>query len=287
MKWVVWTVVGFVVLLFVGMVVGGLALQTRAIENRNAYAPYSYSSSTYYGPRTGPEWDKFTEAERKGPDGYADMQALMLSNDSDVATEAAMYLSQKREPEAFQLFFEQIPKIATPVKDRLRSAWYNREVVVAAAKAIKEKGETTKEGAMTFLNLCYMRDSSGSDEAFAIVASAIPDYSGADADKLAYTVGLFRPRSHQPLIDLLDHSESRVRKTAVAALGKMEATDALAEVQKLKSDSSASVRSAALTAESSINAAISYSVSTSMGNGNENVAMQSERASAKKRLGMP
>ena len=67
----------------------------------------------------------------------------------------------------------------------------------------------------------------------------------------------------------------------------MEATDALAEVQKLKSDSSASVRSAALTAESSINAAISYSVSTSMGNGNENVAMQSERASAKKRLGMP
>jgi HEAT repeat protein len=215
------------------------------------------------------------------------MQALMLSSDSDVATEAAMYLAQRHDSKAFELFFEQIPKIAVPVKDRLRSAWYNNDVVVAAAKAIKEKGETTKEGAMTFLNLCYMRDSTGSDEAFVIVASAIPDYSGADADKLAYTVGLFRPQSHQPLIDLLDHSESRVRKTAVTALGKMEATDALSEVKKLKSDSSASVRSAALTAESSINAAIAYSSVSPSGYGNENVAMQSERASAKKRLGMP
>jgi HEAT repeat protein len=91
------------------------------------------------------------------------------------------------------------------------------------------------------------------------------------------------------LVALLGHSEARVRKTAVTALGKMEATEALASVQKLKSDPAASVRTAAATAESSLNAAAIRVASYSAPRPPDarDYAMDNARTNARKRLGMP
>jgi hypothetical protein len=150
----------------------------------NSYMP----PPSYGGYRgSGPEWDKLAEAERKGISGYLEVQALMASSDTQVAEQACMYLVRKDTDETFALLFEKLPSVDQAVKDSLRSASYRYTVVAAAAEAVKARDEKTKEGAITFLNLCYMRDYGGAndrDAAFKTIVSAIPDYTGADADKL-------------------------------------------------------------------------------------------------------
>jgi hypothetical protein len=286
MKWVVPVVVGLVLVLFVGFALVGLAVQGSSLTEE-PYVAYPYST-TYSG--TGPEWDKLREAEKKGEEGYADIQALMLSSDTSVALQAAIRLTTKDDAAA-NLFFEQIPNIDPTVKEGLRSSWYEPDLVVQAARAVKDKDPKTKDGAMTFINLCYMRDTYGSsqpDEAFKILVSAIPNAKGTEADKLSYTIGLFRPQSQEPLIALLSHESARVRETAVAALGKMESQESLSQISALKSDPSADVRAAAANAESNINASVAMYSSSSYGSVDPgSLAVDSERAGARKRLCMP
>src|SRR5690349_20647884 len=120
MKWLVPAIAGFILVVFLAIAFLGLAVQTSSISRAISSPTYPYYSA-HAG--TGPEWDKFREADKKGANGYADMQALMLSSDAAVATEACNTLTRLPNEAALDLFFEQLPKVDAAVKNNLRSGW--------------------------------------------------------------------------------------------------------------------------------------------------------------------
>lgn len=291
MRWVVPAVIGFFILAFLGFFVLATGFEERASLERAAY------STTYAAPYSvpvgaGPEWDKFRRAADKGPVGHKDLQALMLSTDDGVAISAGAQLLNRTGPGTADLFFEQLPKVSTPVKESVRGAYFDPSVFATAAQRVKERDPESKEGAMMFLKLSYMRDGYGPEHrAFETLVSAIPEYGGAEADELAYTISLFRPKNGQPLVDMLEHEKPRARQTAAVALGKMGREDALSELKKLRSDPNSAVRKAALKAEKNIEAATLAAAAarrrSAAASVRGTIQTAQARENAKNRLGMP
>jgi hypothetical protein len=291
MKWIVLAVVVVVLLGIAGAFLVALEVQNRA------YDPYS---STYYSGGsypsaigTGPEWDKYREAQAKGVTGYAEMQALMASTEDEVAMFASHTLADSGSEEAYGLLYEKLPGVSTYVKDTFRTGSFTDSVYRHAAKTVLEGPDTQRDGALLFLKLPYSGlslDQALRDEVFGTLVEALPTAEGQFASDLAFAIGLYQPTSAQPLVDLLSHTDPVVRKTAVTALGKLERKDAVAEVQGLKSDPSADVRTAAATAESTIQSAIAYTPPTYASYGapeEETEAQKAARKTARERLGMP
>ena len=294
MKWIVLAVVVVVLLGIAGAFLVALEVQSQA------YDPYDPYSSTYYpggsypnATGTGPEWDKYRDAQTKGVTGYADMQALMASTEDEVAMFASHTLADSGSEEAFGLLYEKFPGVSQYVKDTFRTGSFTDAVYKHAAKTVLEGPATQRDGALLFLKLPYSGLSLNAtlrDEVFVTLVQAVPAAEGQFASDLAFAIGLYQPTSAQPLVDLLAHKDPEVRKTAVTALGKLERKDALADVQLLKSDSNTDVRTAAATAESTIQSAVPYTPPTYASYGapeQETEAQKAARKSARERLGMP
>jgi hypothetical protein len=287
MRWVLPAVFVLVVLAFVGFYVLATGFEERAAREREAYAA-SYSGPYAAPTGVGPEWDKLRDATKQGRAGYKDLQALMASKDHAVAFAAITELTRAPGGEATDLFFEGLPNVVTQTKDDVRSAWYDWRVFDRAADRVKERHPATKKGAMLFLKLSYMRDGyNPQHHAFETLVSAIPDYDGAEADELAYTISLFHPADWKPLVDMLGHESPQVRRTALAAIGKTNAYGALGEVARLKSDADSGVRKAAARAEKNLKAGLSARTIRARSVGTAPLSNEQERKKAKNRLGMP
>lgn len=284
LRWVVPVVFGFFLIAFLAFFVLAKGFQ-RSAEIRAAEQNMSYYSGM------GPGYEKIAAAEAKGPDGYADLQALMLDSDVGVAFYAVNTLLRQGDSVAIDRFLEQLPKVTTQVKESVRSGYFDQRVFTRAADRVKERDPKTMQGAMLFLKLSYMRDTFPNFEnskVFETLVSAIPDYDGAEAEELAYTISLFRPNHIQPLTEMLKHKKARARLTAVVALGKGYFYDALDEVKSLKSDPNSGVRNAAVRAAKTIEAARSAAMARSATNAPGEVATGVQlREKARNRLGMP
>ena len=294
MKWIVLAVVVVVLLGIAGAFFVALQVQSLAYEQYDTYPSTYYSGSGYPNVTgTGPEWDKYRQAKANGANGYADMQALMASTEDEVAEFASHTLADSGSEEAFGLLFEKLPSVSSYVKGSFRTGSFNSSIYVHAAKTVLEGPDTERDGALLFLKLPYSGQSLNPvlrDEVFNTLVQAVPGAEGQFASDLAFAIGLYRPTSAQPLVDLLAHKDAQVRKTAVTALGKLGRKDALADVQKLKSDSNSGVRTAATTAESTIQSAVAYSAPTYSAYGGpeqESEAQKAARKGARERLGMP
>ncbi len=285
LRWVVPVVFGFFLIAFLAFFVLATGFQ-RSAEIRAAQQNMSYYSGM------GPGYEKIAAAEAKGPDGYADLQALMLDTDVGVAFQAANVLLRNGVFPAVDKFFEQLPKVTTQVKESVRMGGFDQRAFARAADRVKERDPKTMQGAMLFLKLSYMRDGYGyENQAFDTLVTAIPDYDGAEADELAYTISLFQPKSVQPLIDMLGHEKARARLTAAIALGKMERAEALDGVTKLKSDPDPAVRAAAARAKKRIEGLIAYMAARPpmpvMSRDGRSIVDPLEERKARNRLGMP
>jgi hypothetical protein len=216
----------------------------------------------------------------------------MLSTDHAAAYAAGSHLLSLSGTAAPDLFFEQLPKVSSAVKDSVRNSYQNSRAFAMAAERVKNRDPKTMEGAMLFIKLSYMRDSFGPEHrAFETLVSAIPDYEGAEADELAYTISLFRPTDAKPLVDMLEHEKPRARQTAAVALGKMGREDALDELKELRFDPDSTVRKAALKAEKNIEAATLAAAAArrrlAVASVKGSVQTTQAREKAKNRLGMP
>lgn len=294
MKWIVLAVVVVVLLGIAGAFYVALQVQSRAYDPYDPYASTYYPGGSYPGATgTGPEWDKYRDAQAKGVAGYADMQALMASTEDEVAMFASHSLADSGSEEAFGLLYEKLPSVSAHVKNSFRTGSFTGPVYKHAAKTVLEGPDTEKDGALLFLKLPYSAMSLNQtlrDEVFGTLVQAVPGADGQFASDLAFAIGLYEPTSAQPLVDLLAHKDAQVRETAVTALGKLERHDALAEVQKLKSDSNSDVRTAAATAEGTIQSAVAYTPRTYSAYGGpeqESEAQKAARKGARERLGMP
>ena len=294
MKWIVLAVVVVVLLGIAGAFYVALQVQSRAYDPYDSYGSSYYSGSSYPSVTgTGPEWDKYREAKAKGVTGFADMQALMASTEDEVAMFASHTLADSGSEEAFGLLYEKLPIVSPHVKNSFRTGYFTDPVYNHAATTVLDGPDAQRDGALLFLKLPYSAMSLSPtlrDEVFETLVQAVPGAEGQFASDLAFAIGLYRPTSAQPLVDLLAHKDAQVRKTAVTALGKLERKDALADVQRLKSDPAASVRTAATTAESTIQSAVAYTAPTYSSYGGpeqESEAQKAARKSARERLGMP
>lgn len=267
-------------LLFFGFSVAAIYMLANAQTRHSSYvgavpAPYSI-------------YPQVSDAVMKGPDGWPELQALMLDSDDSLAFDAAYALASAGNTKAFELFFEQLPKVTATVKHSVRHAYYDGSVVQVASTEVRDRDPKTAEGAMLFLKLAYMRDSYAEGQAaFKTLVAAIPDYDGAKADELAYTISLFNPGSLQPLYDMLDHEEPRARLTAVTALGKMGREESEPFVAKLAADPNSDVRAAATRSVANIKAAVSArakAAAAAVTYGND---PRQPDQKAKNRLGMP
>lgn len=286
MKWVLVAVVSVFLLLFGGLYLVGMTMF------RNSSQAYASASSSGYAYGSGPEWDKLRKAESQGPAGFVDLQALMLSSDPQVANSACQILLEAKQDAAYDLFFEQLPKIGQPTKDTIRYGSFQSSSYAAAATRVKDRDKKTKEGARFFLNLSYGRDAYGvGDAPFNTLVQALPGATEKEAGDLAYTLSLFRPSSAKPLVALLTDKSPLVRKTAATVLGKMGRQDALADVSKLKSDPDPAVRKAAALAETSISSAIATASAAPTGTTGltpeERTKQSATAKNSRKRLGMP
>lgn len=246
MKWLAPAVVAFVVLAFGGFYL--LANQFQARANQQ-YVQFGYGSPSSVSDR------RVVEAQRKGQAGWPDLQALMLDKDDNVAFQAAHALANDPRPGATDLFFSQLPKTTTFVRESCRSSWFDSGVFQRAAEQIKARDPETMEGAMLLLKLSYVVTYMRNPTAYNTLVSAIPDFEGAEADDLAYTVSRFEAEDPKPLIAMLDHASPRARTTALNVLAKRGVAEALTKVQALKSDPDPAVREAARRAEASSKAA--------------------------------
>ncbi len=296
MKWVVPVVLGFFLLAFLGFFVLARGISSRANEQYGSYVG-SAPSSVYGGPvpyGTGPEWDKFKEAEKKGASGYAAMQGLMLSPEPDVALYASHHLADSGLVDAFKLLYDQLPSVTPYVKDSFRTGSFTDDVYMDAAKTVVNKSGTQRDGALLFLKLPYSPTAYSpglGDRVLTILVEAVPTAEGQFAKDLAYAIGQYPSSNPQPLVDLLKDKSATARVTALTALGKLAREETLDEVKKLKTDSSSKVRTAAVTAEASINSAVASRAASSAyvinETGGETPAEKAAREKARNRLGMP
>jgi hypothetical protein len=246
MRWLAPAVVVFFVLAF-----GGFFLLARGFQTR-ANQQYGYNG---YGSPTGASDPRVVQAQTEGKTGWPKLKALMLDKDDNVAFQAALALTSSAQPSALDAFFEQLPATTTFVREGCRGAWFEPKVFERAAVSVKDRDPKTMKGAMLLLKLSYMRDGYGMQHhAFETLVSAIPDYKGAEADELAYTISLFTSADPQPLVDMLKHADPEARTTALKALGKMNRFETKASVQALKTDPDPEVQKAAVQAEKSITA---------------------------------
>lgn len=273
MKWIAPAVAVFVLLAFGGFYL--LANQFQARANRQYVASGYASASGTSDPRV-------YEAEMQGKAGWPTLQKLMVDKDDHVALQASFALTRTSQDEAFDLFFSQLPKTTTFVRESCRSSWFDARVFERAADRIKQRDPETMKGAMLLLKLSYVVTYMRNPNAYNTLVSAIPEYEGAEADDLAYTVSRFAAEDPQPLIDMLDHPSPVARATALKVFAKAGSAEALKKIQALKSDHDPQVRQAALRAEKSSVAAAPRVVYSPMPGARENVP-----TGDRGKLGMP
>ena len=203
------------------------------------------------------DWERLSRAQMQGQAGWADLQALMISNEPYVGSEAFGSLLQARDDAAYELAFERFPSVPRKTREEIRAYPQDDRAFGEAAKRVKGRDPKTMAGALLYLKVHPHRDANydGTDATFKTLVSAIPDYEGDEADELAFTIGLFRPQSVTPLLEMLSHEKPRARQSAVEALGRIGRPTALPDVQKLLADPDPSVREAAKEAERRLSAA--------------------------------
>lgn len=281
-----------VVLLLCGMLALGLKVQAqKALIEETVAVAYPYSSPSYSTSyRTGPEWDELNEFVTQGSDGWEGLEKLMSSADPVLAQQASLSLASGGLG-SIDHFLRGLPTIDPSSKNYIGQEDFNDDVWQRVLKVIQDQDEELLEGAAYFLRIengDLYRTSLNEGVIGSALVDSIPLASGVYAEVLPQTLAFYQPYDISGLTKLLKSRKEQDRLIAVRTLGKLGLEDTLPDVRRLKVDSSKSVRTAAITAESSIDTVVARRLAIAS-RSSSIVRSQpvDEREKMKKRLGMP